>query len=115
MTDFASCDEPFERITRSARPDVERFGPWWFDRSTLTLNLIVDVGGPEWQVDLEQRTTNDVALAWLAEFAHEEAATPERLGWLAFALNELLPPKEGQSDPRQRLGGLGWLYHVPTK
>ena len=103
------CDEPFREVSREARATTTHFGPWWLDRSTLTLNLLNEAGGHEWQLDLAKRTTNDVALNWLAEFQNLRWATPEQLGWLTLALNQLLPPKPGESNPRQRLGGLGWL------
>jgi len=79
----------------------------------VALNLLKDEVRLEYQFDLEKRATKYVALVWLAEFAAEVWATPEQLGWLTFALNELLPPHapklKGASNARQRFGGLGWL------
>ena len=124
------CDEPFRsnEMARLARREdaearealrIERsatryFGPWWLDRSTLSLNLLNEEGGHEYHFDLERCSSDAATLNGLAEVGREAWVTPEQLGWLTFAICELFAPGQPGEDAQPievsaRLRDLGWI------
>lgn len=104
------CDQPFRSAqtvevtttTRAApsRPEylvriaTQHFGPWWFDRTTLTLNLLNDEGGHEYQLDIERCSSSARLLEAVTRLTTAPWATPEQVGWLLYGLTELVRPQE---------------------
>ncbi len=68
--------------------DGHRWGKWAYNKDTLT---IVYHSGEKWEyeVDLERcKTTSDI-LDWIVQIAQKAWATPEDIGNLVRALDEL--------------------------
>ena len=77
------------------------WGPWRWNFSNLTLVLTYD-GERDWYyVDVEECLTPAEMLDWIFQVAGHTWATPEIVGQLVVALNDLLGPQENPcSDGR---------------
>lgn len=81
---------------RSARPGAYHrpmtkrltWGPWALQTSNLTLVC------QDYEVDLERVTSGAEALDWIAQVAGKTWSTPDTIGYLVLALDDLLELQE---------------------
>lgn len=74
----------------NARLTAGQWGPWKFEQATRRLALYGEGDRWRYEIDLERCKTAVEILDWLAQVAGKSWATPDMLGWLLLALNELL-------------------------
>lgn len=65
-----------------------RWGRWEYNKSNLTL-VFKSSEGWEYEVDLERCDTSSGILDWILQVSQKEWATPEDIGNLVRALDEL--------------------------
>jgi hypothetical protein len=69
----------------------DRWGDWWYSQKNLTLEFHGERDG--YEVDLERCNTPAQAMDWIFQIAGKNWATPEVLGHLIQALDDLLEPQ----------------------
>lgn len=74
-----------EEILAMKFPLKRRYGPWRFKTSNWTLALRHD----RYYIDLEECRTSAEVLDWIAQVAGKTWATPQMVGWLVKALDDI--------------------------
>lgn len=82
----------FTNSPRQRRIRERRWGPWEYDPKLLVLRY---KAYPQdyYEVDLEECRTSAETLDWICQITEKTWATPEVVGWLVRALNDLLRPQ----------------------
>lgn len=105
-----------ERAARSRKPG--KWGPWHLNRKTLCLELRDSTGKWRYEIDLTHCATAASCLDWIAHVAQKRSMTPEIVGYMVKALQDLLDiiPAlvcgdlvEGGGDVKALLRRTGWI------